>query len=117
MSSRFVSDLMICKSVTLSNLFLNKICCLLKIEMKDMNDLLKVKSRKLNVNDPSVEDMLQIINLNNEINRPIIKSSWRKSPDNSFKEMIRTIEQCWDQNPDGRISAALVAVRMRQLFR
>jgi hypothetical protein len=54
--------------------------------------------------------MLQIIHL---FNRPTINSSWRKLNNKSINDIIITIEQCWDQNPDARITAALVAHRMR----
>ncbi|CAF1391737.1 unnamed protein product [Rotaria sordida] len=67
-----------------------------------------------NIN-PQVNDILQIINLEKPNNRPLIKSLWRKSNKKSINEILLTMEQCWDQNPEGRISAALVALRMRQL--
>ncbi|CAF2783143.1 unnamed protein product [Rotaria sp. Silwood2] len=70
----------------------------------------------LNSVNPQVNDMLQIINLEKPFNRPLIKNNWIRSNNKSINEIVYTIEQCWDQNPEGRISAALVALRMRQLL-
>ncbi|CAF1528501.1 unnamed protein product [Rotaria sp. Silwood1] len=70
----------------------------------------------LNCKNPEVNDMLKIINLEKPFNRPFIKSSWKTSDNRIIKEILFTMEQCWDQNPEGRINAALVALRMKQLL-
>ncbi|CAF3636289.1 unnamed protein product, partial [Rotaria sp. Silwood2] len=57
----------------------------------------------LNSVNPQVNDMLQIINLEKPFNRPLIKNNWIRSNNKSLNEIVYTIEQCWDQNPAGRI--------------
>jgi hypothetical protein len=70
--------------------------------------------RGLNVN-PRVDEMYEIIKLKSPLNRPLIKETWRSTNNKNFNEIISTIEQCWDENPEGRINSALVAHRMRLL--
>ena len=68
--------------------------------------------RKLEVVNPSVEDMIKVIQLQSPLNRPLVDPIWS----DRFGEIVRTMEQCWDQNPDGRLMAALVAQRMEILL-
>jgi hypothetical protein len=74
----------------------------------------QLNENHLNLN-PRVDEMYKIINLKSPLNRPLIKLSWRNTNNKIFNEIISTMEQCWDQNPEGRISSALVAHRLRQL--
>lgn len=61
--------------------------------------------------NPSIDQMLEIVNSEGPSSRPLIRSSWRKSSIISEK-LLRTIEQCWDSTPEGRINASLVAHRL-----
>lgn len=74
----------------------------------------QLQSHNLNLN-PSINEMLQIINLEYPLNRPLIRSSWKKSSNGYLNEICSTMEECWDQNPDGRINAGLVSLRMSKL--
>jgi hypothetical protein len=74
----------------------------------------QLRSNDLNLN-PTINEMLQIMNLSSPLNRPLIRSSWKNSSCEYLNEICSTMEQCWDQNPEGRINAALVALRMTQL--
>lgn len=71
---------------------------------------------EINSINPEIKDMFQIVNLDKPMNRPLIKSSWKKTNKKSINEILLTMEQCWDQNPEGRITAALAASRMKQLL-
>ncbi|CAF3951087.1 unnamed protein product, partial [Rotaria magnacalcarata] len=75
----------------------------------------QLTARNLNSSNPQINDMLQIINLEKPLNRPLIELYWKNTTKRSFNEILSTMEQCWDQTPEGRITAALVALRMRQL--
>ena len=63
--------------------------------------------------NPSIDEMLQIINLESPLNRPLIYSSWRNL--RKINEILLTIEQCWHSTPEGRINSSLVAHRIRQI--
>lgn len=76
----------------------------------------QLRDHNFNINNPQVNEMLHINNLKSPSNRPLIKSSWTKTNNKIINEILSTMEQCWDQNPEGRINAALVAFRMRQLL-
>lgn len=71
----------------------------------------QLKERGIDGN-PSINQMLEIVLSDSTSNRPFIRSSWRKSTLINEK-LIRTIEQCWDSTPEGRISASLVAHRLK----
>ncbi|UJR34390.1 hypothetical protein I4U23_021798 [Adineta vaga] len=73
----------------------------------------ELRQRGLNIT-PSINEMLQIIHLEYPNNRPLIKKIWKEN--SKFKSICSTIEECWDQNPEGRISAPLVALRMLKLI-
>ncbi|CAM4914168.1 unnamed protein product [Rotaria socialis] len=75
----------------------------------------QLTARNLNSSNPQINEMLQIINLEKPLNRPLIELYWKNTNKKSFNEILSTMEQCWDQTPEGRITAALVALRMRQL--
>jgi len=71
----------------------------------------QLKERGIDGN-PSINQMLEIVLGDSTSNRPFIRSSWRKSTLINEK-LIRTIEQCWDSTPEGRISSSLVAHRLK----
>ena len=62
---------------------------------------------------PSISDMARVMRLDPPSNRPLIKESWRS--DTTLNEIIQTIEECWETNPEARINSSVVASRMRKL--
>ncbi|CAF1162366.1 unnamed protein product [Adineta steineri] len=83
-------------------------------EMYEMPFDNQLRERHLSCS-PSINDMLQIINLPSPLNRPLIRSSWKESKNKNINTISETMGQCWDQIPEGRIRAALVALRMQKL--
>lgn len=72
----------------------------------------QLTERKFHRN-PTIEEMLEIVNLDPPLNRPLIRASWRNQP--RVNEIILTIEQCWHYLSEGRINSSLVAHRIRQI--
>ena len=71
----------------------------------------QLKSRGVEGN-PTIDQMLEIVLSECPTNRPSISPTWRKSPWVNEK-LLGTIEQCWDATPEGRITASLVAHRLK----
>lgn len=69
----------------------------------------------LNIKDPSVYEMQQIIKLENPFNRPLINSLWKNVNNNSINELIILIEKCWDGTPETRISSSYVYNKIKKL--
>lgn len=63
--------------------------------------------------NPSIEEMLQIINSEPPFDRPLILRSWRNST--KINEILLTMEQCWHSIPEGRINVSLVAHRIKKI--
>lgn len=67
---------------------------------------------KCNVNNPTVKEMISIINLPEPSNRPLIDSKWNNSKLKSFDRIVSILNECWNQNPDLRIQTGLVLTRI-----
>jgi hypothetical protein len=55
------------------------------------------------------------MDLPNPLNRPLINQLWRNLNKQWLNQIITTMEECWDQTPEARISSALAARRIQQL--
>ncbi|CAF1047538.1 unnamed protein product [Adineta ricciae] len=73
----------------------------------------QLRQRGFSLN-PSINEMFQIISLEQPNNRPLTKKFWKEN--SKLNKICSTMEECWDQYPEGRISAALVASRMQQFI-
>ena len=62
---------------------------------------------------PSIEDMQEVVCQQKK--RPEIKETWRSHP--GLNQISETIEECWDQDADARLSASCVVERLSSLIK
>jgi hypothetical protein len=93
-----------------------------KFENKDNNQIYSQPFEKqliennLNVNNPTVNDMLIIMYLSNiSDRRPLINPLWKYSNIQWLNSIYSTMEDCWEQSPEARISSGVVASRIQQI--
>lgn len=61
---------------------------------------------------PSLEDMQVVVS--QEKKRPIIQDSWFKHP--TMAVVANTVQDCWDQDTEARISASTICERINALI-
>jgi len=66
----------------------------------------------LNVNNPTVNEMNIIIHLKEIKNRPSINSECKNPQLTSFELIVNILNECWQLNPDLRISSAVIFNRI-----
>lgn len=62
--------------------------------------------------NPSIEDMQEIVAQQKK--RPKIQESWYKHP--GMASIVNTIQDCWDQEAEARISAETICERINSLI-
>ncbi len=70
---------------------------------------------KLNMTNPTVNDMSKIMLLSVPLNRPLINPLWINSNKSCINSIISIMDACWCQDPDGRIASATVLHRIQKL--
>ena len=65
------------------------------------------------ISNPSLEQMRDLVV--NQKRRPVLKDAWRSHP--GMAALCDTIEECWDQDAEARLSASCVMERIRSFQR
>ena len=65
------------------------------------------------ISNPSLEQMRDLVV--NQKRRPVLKDAWRSHP--GMAALCDTIEECWDQDAEARLSASCVMERIRTFQR
>ncbi|GFR06312.1 activin receptor type-2B [Trichonephila clavata] len=62
---------------------------------------------------PTLEDMQEVVSQKKM--RPVFKEIWRKHP--GISVLCDTIEECWDQDAEARLSASCIQERLTFLYK
>jgi hypothetical protein len=60
--------------------------------------------------------MSRIMMLSYPLNRPLINPLWKNSNKSWLNLILKTMEDCWDQTPEARITSAAVANRLQKII-
>ncbi|CAF1307889.1 unnamed protein product [Rotaria sordida] len=76
----------------------------------------QLKELNLSLNNPTVNEMNIIIHLKESKNRPLINSKLKSLQLKSFELIVNILNECWQLNPDLRISFGVIFNRIQSFL-